>query len=305
MKAISAPNWIYDWGAAPVFADALNHPYIAVLRNLWREDAASLAARDSSTWRGWPIAASMRVTLGRALERISQRFHIDHHVQTPADNVSTEAIIGILDGAAPPSDASRSQYLQKLLRNALSQRDAAAGKRVAEELEKDASLEGALSEIFDAMLEDQPDAVYVFIRNRLMDLGIDEAWIPRLQAAARSSLEVAIDDGDVGTLVGWLELIAHEPQTYQLHDILREAILLAKRRAYADGELGIHLILIAVRRAPDIVDALFQDEQLVNALESKCSIRAAGTVGPVARAAHRRKNRAFPARPVSWLAGLR
>jgi len=260
-------NWIYDWGAAPIFADALNHPYIAVLRNLWRGDAASLAEEIQRLARLAETSADAGA-LGRVLERISQRFHIDHHVQTPADNVSTEALIGILDGAAPPSDASRSQYLQKLLRNALSQRDAAAGKRVAEELEKDSSLEGALSEIFDAMLEDQPDAVYVFIRNRLMDLGIDEAWIPRLQKAARSSLEVAINEGDVGTLAGWLELIAHEPQTYQLHDILREAILRAKRRAYGDSELGIHLILIAVRRAPDIVDALFQDEQLVNALES-------------------------------------
>lgn len=260
--------WVYDWGAPPITADALSHPYIAVLRSLWRGDAAPLAEEIQRLTR---LANTSAETdpLGSALERIAERFHIDHHVQTPADIVSTEAIIKVLDGAAPPSDASRGQYLKKLLHNALSQRDAAAGKRVAEELEKDASLEGALSEIFDAMLEDQPDAVYVFIRNRLTNLGIDEAWIPRLQAAARSSLGVAIDDGDVGTLAGWLELIAHEPQTYQLHEILREAILLAKRRAYADGELGIHLILIAVRRAPEIVDALCQDEKLVNALESK------------------------------------
>ena len=140
---------------------------------------------------------------------------------------------------------------------------------MAEELQKDASLESALSAIFDEMLEDQPDAVYVFIRNRLMHLGVDRTWITRLQTAARLSLKVAIEEGDVGTLAGWLELIAHEPQTYQLHDVLQEAILQAKQRAYADGELGIHLILIAVRRVPEIVDALYEDAQLVNALETK------------------------------------
>ena len=267
-----ASAWIYDWSAPSIIDDVVDHPYIEMLRAHWRGDVAALAADIQRLARLASIGGETG-ELEPALERVSERYWIDRQVQASSDNVSTEAIIRVLDGATPPSSELRSQYLKKLLHNALAERDAAAGKRVAEELEKDVSLESDLSQIFDEMLEDQPDAVYVFIRNRLMALGLDEGWIARLQVAARSSLDVAIDEGDIGTLAGWLELIAHEPQTYQLHDILRDAILSARQRAYADGELGIHLILIAVRRAPEIVDALYKDEQLVNALET--SVRAA------------------------------
>ena len=267
-----ASAWICDWSAPSIIDDVVDHPYIQVLRSHWRGDVAALAADIQRLARLASIGGETG-ELEPALERVSERFWIDRQVQASSDTVSTEAIIRVLDGATPPSSELRSQYLKKLLHNALGERDAAAGKRVAEELEKDATLESDLSQIFDEMLEDQPDAVYVFIRNRLMALGLDEGWIARLQVAARSSLDVAIDEGDIGTLAGWLELLAHEPQTYQLHDILRDAILSARQRAYADGELGIHLILIAVRRAPEIVDALYQDEQLVNALET--GVRAA------------------------------
>ena len=123
------------------------------------------------------------------------------------------------------------------------------------------------------MLDDQPDAVYVFIRNRLIHLGMDERWIPRLHRAAQNSLEVAIQDGDVGTVAGWLELIAHEPLAYQLQEILRESILAAAKRAYDDGELGIQLILIAARRVPEIVDDLYNDTALIAALDT--NVRAA------------------------------
>jgi hypothetical protein len=270
-----AAIWTYDWSAPTVIADVLDHPYIELLRALWRGDATALAAEIQRLLR---LAGANMGTgeLARDLAEIADRFWVDRHVQAPEDGVSTDAIIRILDGAKPPSDEMRHNYIRKLLQNALGERNAAAGVRVAEELDKDAALEGALADIFDAMLEDQPDSVYVFIRNRLMHLGIDEHWIPRLQTAARNSLEVAIEEGDVGTLAGWLELIAHEPQAYLLHDILQEAILSAKQRAYGDGELGIHLILIAVRRVPEIVDALYEDKQLIAALDADVRIALQG-----------------------------
>ena len=134
-------------------------------------------------------------------------------------------------------------------------------------------LESALFARFDELLEEQPDAVYVFIRNRIIHLGVDELWIPQLHRAAEKSLEVAIQDGDVGTLAGWLELIAHEPLAYKLQEILRAGILAAAERAYRDGELGIQLILIAARRVPDIVDDLYDDEALIAALDD--NVRAA------------------------------
>ena len=265
-EAAGEAAWTYDFASPERIDAALEQPYIEVLRALWRGDVEALAADIQRLSKLVDSAAAGH--LGHGLEQIADRFWVDRHVRSPSDAVSTEAILRALDGPTPPSDDLRGHYIKKLLQNALSERDAGAGVRVAEELEQDAALEGALAEIFEAMQEDQPDAVYVFIRNRLMHLGVDEKWIPRLQKAARSSLEVAIDEGDVGTLAGWLELIAHEPQTYQLHDILREGILRARQRAYSDGELGIHLILIAVRRVPEIVDALYADEDLVGALQA-------------------------------------
>jgi hypothetical protein len=266
-----ASFWIYDWANPMVITEALDHPYVEVLRTLWRGDVSALAAEIQGLDR-LVRTCPENGELGQDLQQIADNFWVDRHVRTPADDVSTEAIVRVLDSAAALSGEIRYQYVGKLLHNALSERDAVAGRRVAEELDKDAKLESALSEVFDEMLEDQPDAVYVFIRNRLTHLGIDEKWIPRLRSAARNSLEVAIQDADIGTLTGWLELIAHEPQTYRLQDILRDGILLAKERAYADGDLGIHLILIAARRAPEIVDMLYKDEKLINALETKVRI---------------------------------
>ena len=264
-------SWVYDWSKPAVIAEALDHPYIDLLRALWAGDGSALSAAIQGL-SPLAISAAEIGDLGRALQQVADGYRVDRQSRTPTEVVSTEAIINALDGALPPSDETRRQYIRRLLHNALSERDMAAGRRVAEELDRDAELEAALASVFDEMLEDQPDAVYVFIRNRLRRLGIDEKWIPRLQTAARNSLEVAIEDADVGTLAGWLELIAHEPQTYQLSDVLRAGILLAKERAYTDGELGSHLILIAVRRVPDVVDALFEDRKLIGALETKVRI---------------------------------
>ena len=83
------------------------------------------------------------------------------------------------------------------------------------------------------------------------------------------SLQVAIEDGDVGILADWLELIAHEPQSYQLQEILRDGVLAATERAYDDGALGIRLMLIAARRVPELVDVLSADQRLMAALESQ------------------------------------
>ena len=264
--AIDDSPWVYDWQHPQLLSDAAAHPYIDVLRTLWQDDVPALAA-EIQQLAGLCEPVEETSDLASGLERLAERYWLDRHVQTE-DEVSTELMIRILEGASPPSQELRQRYIEKLLHNALQNRDAAAGRQVAQELEGDVELENSLAGVFDEMLENQPDAVYVFIRNRLLHLGLDEGWIARLQTAGRNSLDVAIQEGDAGTLAGWLELIAHEPLSYQLQDILREGILEAKARAYDDGELGIHLILIAARRVPEIVDDLYNDEQLIDALET-------------------------------------
>ena len=262
--------WRFDWRKRQVIGEAAEHPYAAVLRKLWSGDCAELAAaiQNMAVPRQLAVQAS---DLERDLREIARRYWVDHHVRA-GDAVETDVMIGILDGPDAPKTKLRRLYVERLLENALNNRDSAAGRWMAEELERDKALDPALIGRFEAMLDDQPDAVYVFIRNRLINLGVDDRWIPRLHVAARKSLEVAIQDGDVGTLAGWLELIAHEPGAYQLHDILKGGILAASERAYADGELGIQLILIAARRVPEIVDDLYADEALINALETRVRV---------------------------------
>ncbi len=262
-------QWVYDWAKPRVIAGVLEHPYIQLLRSLWQGDVAAFAA-DIQGMDRLSLSFVPDSDLASHLTPLTERFSLDLQVKT-AHAIETDAMIQALASDAPPQGRLRYQYMRKLLENALHHRDAAAGLRVAEELEHDAALEPTLAGLFDDMLETQPDAVYVFIRNRLNHLGMDENWLPRLQLAAANSLEVAIQESDVPTLVSWLELIAHEPQSYQLLDVLRQGILLAQPRARADGELGIHLILIATRRLPDLVDVLYADEGLVNALASNVS----------------------------------
>ncbi len=278
--------WSYDWGEPQLIAEAQDHDYLRALRAMWRCDVSALAA-EMQNLAAQRQAKSPPASLSTALQQMADRALIDRQVQEGAD-IPADVLIRILESDSPPSESLRHQYVGKLLQSALNNRDAAAGNYVAEALDRDASLEGSLSGMIDQMLEEQPDAVYVFIRNRLIQLGVSERWLPRLQTAARNSLEVAIEDGDVGTVAGWLELIAHEPKSYALRDVLRGGILAAAKRAWDDGELGIHLILIAVRRLPDIVDRLYADTRLIAALETDVRRAlqhpSAATLAPLANA---------------------
>ncbi|MCY4071708.1 MAG: hypothetical protein OXG60_10430 [Chloroflexi bacterium] len=263
------PYWILNWNNPEAKAGAREHPYVRLLSAWWREDSDTFADRIDSL-EALTVAAMGDGDLSVALGAVAERHLLDQKTLTE-DALETGAMIGALSSAAPPTGELRLRYLRKLLENALHNRDVVAGKRIAEELEEDARLEAELAGLFDEMLESQPDTVYVFARNRLNHLGIDEKWIPRLQAAARDSLEVAIEEGDVPTLISWLELIAHEPLSYQLQDILRDGVLSSIERAHDNGELGIHLILIAARRLPSIADTLYEDETLIAALPAKMS----------------------------------
>lgn len=260
-----------DWQEPRIITEAADHPFLDVLRLLWSGDIPAFAA-DIQRMAAADIPVVRPADLSKELRQLAERFWVDHHVRS-GDEVATDVLIAILESAEEPSKNLRRLYIEQLLQNAFNNRDAAAGTWVSEELQRDRELEAALFRKFDQLLEEQPDAVYVFIRNRFIHLGVDEAWLPQLHRAAQKSLEVAIQEGDVGTLAGWLELIAHEPMDYQLQAILRDSILAAAERAYSDGELGIQLILIAARRVPDVVDDLYSDEALIAALDY--NVRAA------------------------------
>lgn len=257
-------RWGFDWNEPHVISAVLEHPYIQLIQSLWNHDISDLVTNikpmdilSFSFIHDDPFEGN--------LISLTERFRLDQQVRQN-EPVETDAMVRTLEDDAPPQGRLRYQYIEKLLQNALNNRDTVAGKRVAQELNRDAKLEESLSGVFDEMLDSQPDTVYVFIRNRLNHFGVDERWLPRLKVAATQSLDVAIDEGDIPTLASWLELIAREPQAYELGDVLKQGILEAQPRAHENGELGIRLILIAARRVPDILETLYQDDMLMNAL---------------------------------------
>lgn len=259
-------RWVIDYERPQVIPAVLEHAYIDLLRRLWTGEVIDFVA-EIKPMDILSLSYVKRDDLGENLTELTERFAVDLQVRHD-EVVETDLMIKALEGDGAPQGRLRYQYIEKLLQNALNNRDTVAGKLVAEELHRDENLENALSSVFDEMLESQPDTVYVFVRNRLSNIGIDDRWLPRLKIAAKNSLDVAINEGDVQTLVGWLELIAREPTTYELDDILREGILQAQPRARENGELGIRLILITTRRVPDILDQLYNDAELMGALPS-------------------------------------
>jgi hypothetical protein len=180
-------------------------------------------------------------------------------------NWSVDELKAQLTSAEPPSGEVLNGALEQLLYHALETRDTDAARVVAGYMDADPSVDTALNHLLNEALKTQPDAVYVFLRTRLAD-GVDEHWLPRLRAAALCSLDVAINAADSATLSSWLKLIAREPASYQLNDLLNEGIRAARTRAHNSGDLGIELIGLAVKRAPDSLEELLSDPELVAAL---------------------------------------
>lgn len=262
-------RWVFDWNEPHVISAVLEHPYIQLLQSQWNNDISDLVT-DIKPMDILSLSFVSDDQFEPSLVNLTDRFKLDQEVRQ-GESVETESMILALEDDATPQGRLRYKYIEKLLQNALNNRDTVAGKRVAQELNRDANLEQSLSGLFDEMLESQPDTVYVFIRNRLNHFGVDERWLPRLKVAATQSLDVAIEEGDIPTLASWLELIAREPQAYELDEVLKQGILAAQPRAREDGELGIRLILIAARRVPDVLETLYQDDDLMSALPHNVS----------------------------------
>ena len=181
------------------------------------------------------------------------------------EDVTVEEIKAALSGEAVPEGELLQRYAERLLQPALDQRDTEAGSVVARLMDAYPDLDDKLYQRLTQALETQPDAVYAFIRTR-MNEGADVRWLPRMRQAAERSLQVAITDGDIETLLNWLTLVAREPATYGLGEVLHEAILSARDRAHQDGELARQLILFAAKRDPAALDVLLADEDLVAVL---------------------------------------
>jgi hypothetical protein len=178
---------------------------------------------------------------------------------------SLEAMEAALTSGDPLQPEQRQQYAERLLDHALLTRDPEAGRLIARLMDADDALDAALNERLNAVLPEQPDAVYVLIRSHLAEQ-CDDCWLPRLKLAATASLQVAIRDGDADTIGQWLTLIAREPANYDLGDVLHQAIQDAQPRAAESPELAYLLVALAAKRDPTSLDRLLEDTALMNAL---------------------------------------
>lgn len=183
---------------------------------------------------------------------------------TPTADLPVETIeTALLSGAVTGEE--RRTYAKKLLAYALQTRDSEASNLLAGLMDNDRLLDAELEPLLGEAMQDQPDAVYSFIRTHLVEQ-CDSCWLSRLKLAALWSLRVAINDADAATIANWLTLIAREPVNYDLGDVLHYGILAAQERARQEPELAKHLVSLAAKRDPASLDILLDDPALLAAL---------------------------------------
>lgn len=184
--------------------------------------------------------------------------------------MTTSDVLDIPPAIDAPSETPAADHppvadVVALLEAAIASRDVEAARRVTALMDSNPALDAFLESRLFRILAEQPDAVYAFIRCRLGNQG-NLRWLPRLKLAALYSLRVAITDADAATIINWLTLIAREPLTYDLGDVLHYGLLAALTRAYEEPELAWALVAIAAKRDPANLDTLLNDPALLAAL---------------------------------------
>lgn len=256
-------RWVADFERRVFPDDSLfGSQYLDCLQTIWNGDPKSFIAEV----RSMELLTTQHGENGSGmsdLDQIARRYLQDRRALAGEPLDMADILATLADERV--TGELRIAYLRLLLEHALETRDHMAVTLVTQAMDSDEAVDAALSETLGVALETHPDAVYVLARERLRH-GIDARWLPRIHLAAVAALAVAIRDADADTLVNWLKLIAREPDGYALGDVLHKGLLDARSRAYNDGQIGYQLILLAAKHAPELVDTLLEDEQLLNAL---------------------------------------
>ena len=271
-RVVFAPNstvtgrWIANWQTRTFPDDESTlSPFIRHLLALWQGDVpAFLSAIDQMD----TISANLNGNrnLQSSLTVMAERHALDAQIRA-GEAASPEAIKAVMKDIPPEGDLKR-QYTERLLIHALDARDADAALIVARAMDEDPELDELLYKQIERHLYSRPDAVYSFVRARLGagDLADDGRWGERLKVAALTSLRVAIRDGDAETAINWLRLVAREPSSYGLGEIVHHGILAAQERAQNEPELAQALILLAVKRDQAALETLLTNDALLEAV---------------------------------------
>lgn len=252
----SPTRWVWQVGGRFDVPDTL---YTAYLKELWRstQDIAAFTKALDTMPNLSPVQPKTETAALVAL--------LSPQAAMPAQPASAETLLAAAIRDAVPQGEARAHYYERLLQIALDERHEAAGEFVAQAMEDDPALDAALEPLLSHALENEPDAVYAFVRQHL-NHHTDDHWLTRLRVAAIRSLEIAIEAGDAGTLVNWLRLIAREPNRYQLSDVLHEGILAARSRLGDCDNLAVDLLALAVKRDVESVPILLSDDDMMHSL---------------------------------------
>ncbi|GAB5492074.1 MAG: hypothetical protein Phog2KO_22890 [Phototrophicaceae bacterium] len=244
------------------------HPYTQQLSLSWDDDVIALV---NLIKRFDEIANALSITdqstLSSILTGVASRQENDERAirgeEIPLDN-----ILLALNSPVPMSLELQTAYMILLLENNFKNRDTQTAKIIADELDENITLDNSLTSFFNTSIEEQPDAVYAFVRKHLNNASdtVDEKWLKRLHDSAKASVDIALQSKSAETIRSWLNLIAREPLRYELSDILHEGILSAQAFTANSPELAKALLTLAVKRQPDLIDTLLENPDLLGAL---------------------------------------
>ncbi|HVU10738.1 MAG TPA: hypothetical protein VHD90_05645 [Phototrophicaceae bacterium] len=274
-SSVVTGRWIANWQTHSFPDDEIMlSPFVRRLLALWKGDInAFLNAIDQMD----SIAATLvsNHNLQSSLTVMAERHALDAQILA-GEEVAPEAIKAVMKDIPPDGDLKR-LYVRRLLQHALDARDADAALIVARAMDDDPQIDHMINHELERLLIIHPDEVYSFVRARLgagsvSSADLDERWLERLKVAALASLRVAILDGDAETAINWLRLVAREPASYDLGQIVRYGILSAQERARKEPALAQALITLAARRDQAALDTLLADPDLLAAVPNALGI---------------------------------
>ena len=261
----STGRWIARWNSDARFPEgAQDSPYVRLLQAEWTGDVDALLVLVDSL-----EGIASRFADGRSLQAllgaVAERHALDRRVLR-GESVAPEQLRQALQELAP-QDGLGLPYYSRLLEYALEARDTDAALLVTRAMDADATVDEALMQTLSRALQDQPDAVYAFVRVRVaVGEGNEARWLDRLREAANAALSVAVGEGDVEVVRDWLRLLIREPLSYGLTPALDAGLDTALALGRTAPDLARTMLVVAAKRLPDAFDRLLNDELFVAGL---------------------------------------
>ena len=254
-------------GATLPTDDSLRVPYVQSLETMWSDKDLKAFVTNLRAMELMAIQLMSGKSLQSGLDDVAERLQLDAVVNIGDDDIPADVLKAVFNGVEPQPGSLLIKYMKQLLRVALTERDTEAVAIIHRFMQKDNTVYDMVIQQLETLLNDEPDAVYFFVRTTLSEQ-LDDRWIPILHSAAVISMRIVLQQGsDAETVMTWLKLIANEPPGYQLGIVLRDGIRAAQTLTHKDGELGRRLLAFTARRVPDLIEDLLADDALLATIE--------------------------------------